>query len=138
MRRNPLILLAPRPGLEPGAYGLTVGGSNRAAGRANLTFGGLVFQYFRVVCFDFHRARAPDDYWILEALQAPIAWFNEEAGTKVQGHGLRATFASIAKELVSSALLKRMMNHAAAGDVTLGHLRGRERGAASGRIAGRG
>ena len=36
-------------------------------------------------------------------------------------HGLRATFASIAEELVSSALLKRMMNHAAAGDVTLGH-----------------
>jgi hypothetical protein len=42
-------------------------------------------------------------------------------GTKVQGHGLRATFARIAEELVSSALLKRMMNHAAAGDVTLGH-----------------
>jgi hypothetical protein len=39
----------------------------------------------------------------------------------VQGHGLRATFASIAEELVSSALLKRMMNRAAAGDVTLGH-----------------
>jgi len=34
---------------------------------------------------------------------------------------MRATFASIAEELVSSALLKRMMNHAAAGDVTLGH-----------------
>ena len=50
-----------------------------------------------------------------------LAWINEEAGTKVQGHGLRATFASIAEELVSSALLKRMMNHAAAGDVTLGH-----------------
>ena len=39
----------------------------------------------------------------------------------MQGHGLRATFASIAEELVSSALLKRMMNHAAVGDVTLGH-----------------
>jgi integrase len=49
-----------------------------------------------------------------------LSWINEEAGTKVQGHGLRATFASIAEELVSSALLKRMMNHAAAGDVTLG------------------
>jgi integrase len=45
---------------------------------------------------------------------------NEDAGTKVQGHGLRATFASFAEELVSSSLLKRMMNHAAAGDVTLG------------------
>jgi hypothetical protein len=50
-----------------------------------------------------------------------LAWINSKAGTKVQGHGLRATFASIAEELVSSALLKRMMNHAAAGDVTLGH-----------------
>ena len=50
-----------------------------------------------------------------------LSWINEEAGTKVQGHGLRATFASIAEELVSSAPLKRMMNHAAAGDVTLGH-----------------
>lgn len=50
-----------------------------------------------------------------------LAWINERAGTKVQGHGLRATFASIAEELVSSALLKRMMNHATAGDVTLGH-----------------
>jgi hypothetical protein len=38
-----------------------------------------------------------------------------------QGHGLRATFASIAEELLSSALLKRMLNHAAAGDVTFGH-----------------
>jgi hypothetical protein len=42
----------------------------------------------------------------------------------VQGHGLRSTFASIAEELVSSALLKRMMNHAATGDVTLGGLGG--------------
>ena len=50
-----------------------------------------------------------------------LRWINEQAGTKVQGHGLRATFASIAEELVSSALLKRMMNHAAVGDVTLGH-----------------
>jgi hypothetical protein len=39
-----------------------------------LTFGGQDFQYFRVVRLDFHRVRAPDDYWILEALQAPIAW----------------------------------------------------------------
>jgi hypothetical protein len=49
-----------------------------------------------------------------------LRWINEEAGTKVQRHGLRAPFASIAEELVSSALLKWMMNHAAAGDVTLG------------------
>jgi hypothetical protein len=34
-----------------------------------------------------------------------LTWINERAGTQVQGHGLRATFASIAEELVSSALL---------------------------------
>ena len=54
-----------------------------------------------------------------------LAWINAQAGTKVQGHGLRATFASIAEELVSGGVLKRMMNHAAGGDVTLGHYVGK-------------
>lgn len=49
-----------------------------------------------------------------------LAWINAKAGTTVQGHGLRDTFASIAEELVSGAALKKMMNHAAGGDVTLG------------------
>ena len=44
-----------------------------------------------------------------------LSLINDEAGTKVQRHWLRATFASLAEEFVSSALLKRMMNHAAAG-----------------------
>jgi integrase len=48
-----------------------------------------------------------------------LAWINAVAGTTVQGHGLRATFASIAEELVSGGVLKRMMNHADGGDVTL-------------------
>jgi hypothetical protein len=43
-----------------------------------------------------------------------LSRINDEAETKV-GHWLRATFASLAEEFVSSALLKRMMNHAAAG-----------------------
>ncbi len=43
----------------------------------------------------------------------------------MQGHDLRATFASIAEELVSGAVLKRMMNHASSGDVTLGHYVGK-------------
>ena len=43
----------------------------------------------------------------------------------MQGHGLRATFASIAEELVSGGLLKRMLNHADGGDVTLGHYVGK-------------
>jgi hypothetical protein len=34
-----------------------------------------------------------------------LDWINLEEGMKVQGHGLRGTFASIAEELVSSALL---------------------------------
>ena len=54
-----------------------------------------------------------------------LAWINAQAGTTVQGHGLRATFASIAEELVSGGVLKRMLNHAAGGDVTLGHYVGK-------------
>ena len=46
---------------------------------------------------------------------------NSAAQTHVQGHGLRATFASVAEGLVSAAVLKRMMNHAVTADVTLGH-----------------
>jgi hypothetical protein len=48
-----------------------------------------------------------------------LAWINSKAGTTVQGHGMRDTFASIAEELVSSASLKKMLHHAAGGDVTL-------------------
>jgi integrase len=54
-----------------------------------------------------------------------LAWINAQAGTNVQGHGLRATFASIAEEIVSGGVLKRMMNHATGGDVTLGHYVGK-------------
>lgn len=54
-----------------------------------------------------------------------LAWINARAGTSVQGHGLRATFASIAEELVSGGALKRMLNHATGGDVTLGHYVGK-------------
>jgi len=54
-----------------------------------------------------------------------LAWINAQAGTKVQAHGLRATFASIAEELVCGGVLKRMLNHAVSGDVTLGHYVGK-------------
>ena len=67
-----------------------------------------------------------------------LSWINEEAGTKVQGHGLRATFASIAKELVSSALLKADDESRGSRGCDARALRGQERGAASGRMAGRG
>ena len=65
--------------------------------------------------------KAEDALFPVVDARKTLAWINERAGTNVQGHGLRATFASSAEELVSSALLKRMMNHAAVGDVTLGH-----------------
>ena len=37
-----------------------------------------------------------------------LAWINRQAGTTVQGHGLRSTFTSIAEELVSGGILKRL------------------------------
>ena len=50
---------------------------------------------------------------------------NEAAGTKVTAHQLRATFASVAEELVSAYTLKRMLNHADAGDATGAHYIGK-------------
>jgi len=66
--------------------------------------------------------RAPEEplFPIMDARKT-LRTVNAIAGTKVQGHGLRATFASVAEGLVSAAVLKRMMNHAVAADVTLGH-----------------
>jgi Arm DNA-binding domain len=70
--------------------------------------------------------RKPDEalFPIVDARKT-LAWINAHVGTSVQGHGLRATFASIAEELVSGAVLKKMMNHAAGADVTLGHYVGK-------------
>ena len=70
--------------------------------------------------------KEPDDplFAIVDARKT-LAWINAVAGTTVQGHGLRATFASIAEELVSGGALKKMLNHAAGGDVTLGHYVGK-------------
>lgn len=70
--------------------------------------------------------RKPEDplFPIVDARKT-LAWINASAETSVQGHGLRATFASIAEELVSGAALKRMLNHSAGGDVTLGHYVGK-------------
>lgn len=54
-----------------------------------------------------------------------LAWINKQAGTTVQGHDMRATFTTIAEELVSGGVLKRMINHVTNGDVTLGHYVGK-------------
>jgi len=68
------------------------------------------------------RQKLPEDplFPIIDARKALKA-INASVGTSVQGHGFRATFASVAEGLVSAAVLKRMMNHAVAADVTLGH-----------------
>jgi len=54
-----------------------------------------------------------------------LAWINKQVGTTVQGHDMRATFTTIAEELVSGGVLKRMINHATSSDVTLGHYVGK-------------
>lgn len=54
-------------------------------------------------------------------VRSRLAAINAEAGVTVSPHDLRATFATIAEELVSVYALKRMLNHAAAGDVTDGN-----------------
>lgn len=65
--------------------------------------------------------RKPEDplFPIVDARKT-LAWINAQAGTTVQGHGLRATFASVAEELVSGGALKRMPNHATGGDAGFG------------------
>ncbi len=72
------------------------------------------------------KGRRPDEplFPIVDARKT-LAWINKQAGTTVQGHGLRSTFTSIAEELVSGGVLKRMLNHAVNNDVTLGHYVGK-------------
>jgi integrase len=50
-----------------------------------------------------------------------LTTINEAAGVEITPHDLRATFASVAEELCSAYSVKRMLNHADAGDVTGGH-----------------
>ena len=69
--------------------------------------------------------KADEPLFAIVDARKTLAWINAQAGTTVQGHGLRSTFASIAEELVSGGVLKRMLNHAAGGDVTLGHYVGK-------------
>lgn len=54
-----------------------------------------------------------------------LASINAAAGTTITPHDLRATFASVAEELVSAYTLKRMLNHADTGDVTGAHYVGK-------------
>ncbi|HWK72016.1 MAG TPA: integrase family protein [Burkholderiaceae bacterium] len=70
--------------------------------------------------------REPDEplFPIVDARKT-LTWINKQAGTTIQGHDLRATFTTIAEELVSGGVLKRMINHAVSNDVTLGHYVGK-------------
>ncbi|CAM4003003.1 tyrosine-type recombinase/integrase [Bordetella tumulicola] len=72
------------------------------------------------------KGRKPDDrlFPIVDARKT-LAWINKQVGTTVQGHDMRATFTTVAEELVSGGVLKRMINHAANNDVTLGHYVGK-------------
>jgi hypothetical protein len=68
---------------------------------------------------------ARDPLFVVLDGRKTLARINARAGTGVSGKCLRATFASIAEELVSGGVLKRMMNHSANNDVTLGHYVGK-------------
>lgn len=72
------------------------------------------------------KERKPDEplFPIVDACKT-LAWINKQAGTTVQGHDLRVTFTTIAEELVSGGVLKRMINHSTNNDVTLGHYVGK-------------
>jgi hypothetical protein len=68
-----------------------------------------------------------------------LRWINEEAGNewcKATGCGRRLRASP--RSSWSSALMKRMMNHAAAGDVTLGHYVAKSEAQLRRRMAGRG
>ncbi len=69
--------------------------------------------------------RADDVLFPIKDGRKTLASINAKAGTDVVGKGLRATFASIAEEIVSVGVLKRIMNHSVNNDVTLGHYVGK-------------
>ncbi len=72
-----------------------------------------------------HEKTSDEPLFAIVDARKTLAWINVRAETTVQGHGLRATFASIAEELVSGAVLKRMLNHSTGNDVTLGRYVGK-------------
>jgi hypothetical protein len=69
--------------------------------------------------------KASDPLFKIVDARKTLARINAAAGTSVQGHGMRSTFASIAEEIVSGGVLKRVLNHSVSNDVTLGHYVGK-------------
>ena len=66
------------------------------------------------IATDHCSGKKPDDvlFPIVDARKT-LAWIDAQAKTNVPGHGLRATCASLAQELVSGAVLMKTRNHAA-------------------------
>jgi len=94
--------MAPRPGLEPGTYGLTGGRSDRAAGRANAHFqeSGLPILSSRSLRFPpGESAGSTTGYWKafrLECLVARLCCFWISAWPQGAGHALASRRRSLA------------------------------------------
>lgn len=72
------------------------------------------------------KGRKPTDkLFSVVDVRKTLTAINAAATTSVKPHGLRATFASVAEELVSAYTLKRMLNHAETSDVTGAHYIGK-------------
>lgn len=66
--------------------------------------------------------RTGDTVFQFQDLRNVLAKVNKAAGTEqITPHCLRHTFATVAEALVSTYVLKRMLNHATGGDVTAEH-----------------
>ena len=88
----------------------------------------LSTQALTIVKRNIKGKKAGDRLFPVDDPRKTLKAINKAAGMDplaCQGHDLRATFASVADELVSSNTVKRMMNHAAAGDVTATHYIGK-------------
>lgn len=82
-------------------------------------------QAFAIVKRRMVGLKADDTLFPVCDLRKTLQSINAQAKVHVLPHGLRSTFASIAEPLVPASVLKRMLNHSVAGDVTLNHYIGR-------------
>ena len=104
-----LLFLAPRPGLEPGTYGLTGGRSDRAAGRANAHSqeSGLPILSSQSLRFPpGESAGSTTGYWRafrLECLVARLCCFWISAWPQGAGHALESRRPSLLRSRQSSS-----------------------------------
>lgn len=85
----------------------------------------LSMQAAEIVAPYLHAKKPSDKLFNVTDGRKALTAINAAAGTTVTPHHLRATFASVAEELVSAYTLKRMLNHADADDVTGAHYVGK-------------